>query len=222
MLQQVAQGGFDQLGDLQQLAQGQVSGPTGADIELIKNTIGRTSEIAQNELSTMNAILGAQGREQLTSRGQSGASAEVLGTLMNQLGTSQQVGSSILQAQQQGGKALMNLPFQRAQLQLSANQQLFNRIIGAGGLGLQVPLQERLAQTTTTQSSSGFDINDAARLGQTIGAIGAAPFTGGASLAAMPRGGGGSGLIQTPNQTGGFQTFDPRTFTGPFGGGGLQ
>lgn len=160
LMEQLAQSGARGLGDLSQLAQGQVGQPTGQDIELIAQSIGRARQMAEGQLQVSGDVLAAQGREQLTSRGQTGASAEVLQTLLNQLGTQQSISQSILGAQQQGGQALLNLPFQRAATQLSANQQLFNQILGAGQPALQVPLQERLAQQTTTQTQSGFGVQD--------------------------------------------------------------
>jgi hypothetical protein len=171
LLQQLAQGGAGQLGDLSALAGGQVSGPTGQDVELVSQTIGRARELAQRQLETSGAQLAAQGREQLTSRGVSGSSAEVLGTLLNQLGTQQSVAQSILGAQQQGGEALMNLPFMRGQQQLQANQALFQRILGSSGQALQHPLQERLAQMSSTTETSGFTMQDLMQLGQSVASL---------------------------------------------------
>ena len=164
------------------MARGEFAGPTGADQELIAQSIGSAGDAARNALQTQGDILAAQGREQLSSRGVSGSSSEVLGTLLNQLGTQQGINQSIYQQQAQGGQALLNLPFQRAQTQIGANQALFQQILGASNPALSSLTQSRIAQPTTTQTQSGVGLNQIAQLG----AIAAAPFTGGASLAALP------------------------------------
>jgi len=168
LLQRLASQSAGQLGNLGALAGGQVGGPSGADQELIQQSIMRAAQMAQSQLGMQGNLLGAQGREQLSSRGVSGSSSEVLQTLLNQLGTQQGINQSILGAQQQGGEALMQLPFQRAQVQLSANQQLFSNILNAGGGALNVLSAERMAQPTTTNTtkSSGFGLSDLVQLGQ--------------------------------------------------------
>lgn len=177
LLQQLAQGSAGQLGDLSQLAQGEVGMPTSSDIDLIARSIGRSRQLAEGQLKASGDVLSARGREDLAGRGVTDSSSEIIKTLMNQLGTQQSISQSILGAQEQGGQALMNLPFQRAGLQLSANQQLFNQILGAATPGLTVPLQERLAQTTSTQEQSGFDLSQLFSLGgAAAGAAGGGPL----------------------------------------------
>jgi hypothetical protein len=133
-----------------------------------------------------------------------------------------------------GNEQLFNLPFQRAGLALGANQALFQQLTGAGVPALQSLLNARMAQPSITQGQEGMGIGQMMEIGKNIAAVGAAPFTGGASLAALGMGGFGgggggggimqnaSGLVQIPNQTGGFSTFDPSKFIGPFGGRGMQ
>jgi len=150
---QMMQGGMGQLGDLSGMAQGQMGGPSQQDLELVRQSIGGARQMAESQLAGLGSQMAAQGREQLTGRGMSGSSAEVLGTLLNQLGTQNQIGQSVLQAQQQGGQALMQLPFQRGQMQLSANQALFDRIMGSVP-AMQNLLQTRLAQPTTSSEGS--------------------------------------------------------------------
>lgn len=168
LLQGLAQGSAGQLGDLSALAQGQIGLPTGQDLELIAQSIGRARQMAENQLQTAGNIQAAQAREDITARTGQGSSGEVLSSLLNTLGTQQGINQAILSAQQQGGQALLGLPFQRAQTQLSANQQLLQRILGATGPALQFPLQERLAQTTTTQEQSGMDLGALVKLGAMV------------------------------------------------------
>jgi hypothetical protein len=164
LLQQLATSGAGQLGDLSALAQGQIGAPTSDDIQLIADSIGRARQLAESQIQASGDVMGSRAREDLASRGVSDSSSEVLSSLLNTLGTQQSVAQSIMGAQQQGGQALMSLPFQRAGVQLGANQQLFNQILGAAAPGLGIPLQERLAQTTTTQETSGFNVQDLAGL----------------------------------------------------------
>lgn len=216
----LASGASNQLGDLSALAGGQVGSPTGADQELIAASIQRARQMAEEQMRVGGQVGTAQLRERLG--GASDSSREVAEQLLQQLGVQGGINQSILQAQQAGGEALMNLPFQRGAMQLQANQALFNQILGAGGPVLQAGLQERIAQPTTTQSQSGFGLDQVAQLGALV----AAPFTGGASLAALPAlsgGGGANSLVQrVPNSTGSFTTVDFNKFTGPFGGRGIQ
>jgi hypothetical protein len=181
LLSQLSSGQAGQLGDLSKLAQGQFGGPTGSDIELIAQSIGRAGELAQNQLLTQFPVIAAQQREGLAARGGSEGSGQTVQAILQGLGQQQAISQSVLQAQQQGGQALFQLPQQRAQLQIGANQALFSNIINAANPVLNTDLQQRLAQTTTTQ----FTPPNFAQIGKTAAAIGAAPFTGGASLAAL-------------------------------------
>lgn len=221
LLQQLAEGGASQLGDLTSLAQGQGGMPTGADQELVGASIQRARQMAEEQMRVAGSIQGAQLRERLTSRGASGSSAEVAENLLQSLGTQGGINQAILQAQQSGGQALLNLPFQRGQQQLQANQALFQRIIGSASPVLQAGLQERLAQTTTTQQQSGGQLGQLAQLGQSLASI-VSMGSGQGLKAAAGAGGGGQSSMRIPNSTGGFSTFDPSQFIGPFGGGGLQ
>ena len=150
LLEQLASGGMGQLGDLSKMAQGQGGQPTGQDQQLIAASIMRARQLAEEQMKQSGAVQGSQLRERLTGRGVAGSSAEVAENLLQSLGTQGGIQQSILQAQQAGGEALMNLPFMRGQQQLQANQALFQRILGAAGPMLQAGLQERIAQGTTT------------------------------------------------------------------------
>jgi len=182
LLQRLASGAEGQLGDLGALARGQLGGPTGADRALVGETIGAARDMAQRELRTSGALQRAQLGEQLTARGMGGASSESVQRMLQSLGESNQIAQAISQAQSQGAQALMNLPFQRAQTQLSANQALFNRISGAANPVLQGLLQERLAQgTTTSKTKSNPGLMDILNLGSSLGGLFMGGFGGGAA-----------------------------------------
>ena len=148
LLSQLGRGAAGQLGDLGAMAGGQVGMPMPSDVRLVEESIGTTRDIAQRQAQQALSQLGAQTREQMAGRGIQGSSIEGLQNILNQAFTQQQLMDMIQQSQLQGGQALMNLPFQRAGLQLSANQALFNRIVGASQPSLANLLQSRLGQTT--------------------------------------------------------------------------
>lgn len=187
LLQQVAQASQGQLGNLQGLAGGQLLGPTGEDRALVQQSIGAAADIGQREIERLFPQLSAQISEGLAAKGQQGASNEFVQNIL--LGQQQQgrIADLLSQAQAQGGQALLNLPFQRAGVQLQANQQLFNQLLGAAGPIAQTGLGQQLGQPTTEVSQSGLGPQ---QIGQ-LGALTAAPFTGGASLGFLGLGGGG-------------------------------
>lgn len=180
LLQKLSTGAAGQLGDLSALASGDISrfGPTGADQEIIAKSIEAARQMGQRQAESMGAQLSAKMREDMAARGMQGSSAEFVGNV----GMGNQLQSMIMdminQAQMQGGQALMNLPFQRANTALNANQALFQQIAGTATPLAQSLLQNRMAQgTQTTQMPT-----DWANIMKVGGALGAAPFTGGASL----------------------------------------
>ena len=191
-----------QLGNLQGLAQGDLSmlGPSGADHELVSQSITRAAEMARRALQGQLQVGGANLDEELAARGIQGSSIEGFRRAGLEAGAFDQITNVTDQARQEGGQALMNLPFQRAAVQLNANQQLFNRILGAGGLVANTGLNERLAQGTQTQEQP-FSVGQGLQLGQQIGGIAAAPFSGGASLAML-----GAGGAPTPGMVPGTNT----------------
>ena len=153
LLASLGQQAGGQFGDLSQLAQGNIGGPTEQDRQLVEQSIGASADIARRELERTLAELQGQLGEQLSSRGIQGSSIEAV--QRGQLGARglDQIANLLSQESAQGGQALMNLPFQRAQTQLGANQTLLQRLTGTGGLGAQLGLQERLAQGTSTQET---------------------------------------------------------------------
>jgi len=188
LLMRLAQGGVSQLGDMTKLAQGEVGSPTGADQALVQQSIERTRQMAQRELESYTGELGAQLSEQMAQRGIEGSSSEVVARGLMGKNMQNQLAQALLQAQQQGGEALMNLPFQRAGIQLNANQALFNRIIGAAQPVYGGMLQERLARSTsTTTTKTPWGPEQIAGLAKMGGAIAMAPATGGYSLLGMAK-----------------------------------
>jgi hypothetical protein len=117
----------------------------------------------------LNAFM-AQMDEEMARRGVQGSSIELArqGTIGENF--MKYLERSLGQEQLQGSQALMNLPFQRAGVQLGANQQLVNQLIGMGNPTLQHGLNERINQGTTTQTqeSKGFTPTELMQLGVTL------------------------------------------------------
>lgn len=153
LLTRLAQGFGGQLGDLSQLAQGGVGGPTQQDYDLVQQSIGRSGEMAQRELERVLGPALARLGEGTSQRGIAGSSMEQLNRMLAGREMSDQVRTLLSGAQQQGGQALMNLPFQRAETKIGANQALFQMLSGAANPVLANQLQGRLAQQTTTQET---------------------------------------------------------------------
>lgn len=155
-----------QLGNLEQLAAGNVGSPTPEDLSLIESTIGHTRDIAKRDIMAALPELQAQLQESLASRGVEGSTIEAVNQGILRRDALRQVADAISQSSIAGGQAALNLPFQRAATQLSANQQLFNQITGAGVPVLQAGVAGRSAQPTTTQS--GFNPLDLLKLGLSV------------------------------------------------------
>lgn len=122
-----------QLGDLSGLASGADLSPTASDIELA-NTVADASTgraFAEQRRGLESSLI---------SRGVEGGTVEAVDEALlrgDQAATRSGLVSQIL----------LDQPLQRAQVQLSANQVLFQRLMGAANPALQASLAERLAQT---------------------------------------------------------------------------
>jgi hypothetical protein len=134
-------------------------------IELAQNS---AAEIARKNAENNFASQKRGVEEQLLSKGMEGSSIEAVQTAL--LGKSNQDALNNISLQQQGQAAeqMTSLPFQRAGVQLSANQLLLQKLLGAANPVMQQSLQERLAQRTTTtktkQSTAGAALQAATRL----------------------------------------------------------
>lgn len=199
LLSQLTGDASGQLGNLQGLAEGDLSalGPSGQDQALIAQSIQRAADMARRTLQGQLQLGGANLDEELAARGIQGSSIEGFRRAGLEANAFGQIANVTDQARQEGGRALMQLPFQRAAVQLNANQTLFNRILGAGGLVSQTGLQERLASGTQT-TETPFSAQQGLALGTQIGGLVAAPFTGGTSLA-LTGVGGGAGVVPGTN-----------------------
>ena len=163
--------------DLNSLLSGEGLTPTQSDRDLVAQSLGHTGDIVNRQFQDIvrQGNLGLD--ETLAARGIQGSSRESVERGVVSRDAGRQSANILSGAQQQGAQALQQLPFQRAQAQLSANQALFQRL-GLGQLTLDQSLQERLAQSTSNseQTTSGIGIGELASIGGGIfgGPLGAA------------------------------------------------
>jgi hypothetical protein len=128
---------------------------------LIAQSLGFAGDQASRQLERLSSQGQANLTEQLTATGQQDASIESVKRALMETSLGDQLANLISQQGIAGGQALMNLPFQRAQVALGANQSLFQQLSGAANPALQSLLQGRLAQgtqTTTQPFITGGDL----------------------------------------------------------------
>ncbi|HUW10462.1 MAG TPA: hypothetical protein VM537_12095 [Anaerolineae bacterium] len=197
----------DQLSNLGNLANGQGLVPNSQDRALVEQSIGASSDMARRQLQGFveQQQLGLD--DSLSARGVQGSSIESMNRAVIGRDANRQFANMASQEQQQGAQALMQLPFQRANVQLNANQALFQRLSGASNQVLSQSLQDRLANQTqtSTQEESGMSFNE---MGQIGARIGAAALTGGTSEIAFQ----GAGALNSMQQ--GKQMFPPQQGSG--------
>ena len=158
-----AQQAFGQMGDLSGLAAGDIGQLSPEILAAIEQSqAGARQGIQTNfENEMRNQQLSA------SARGIAGSTQEAIGANILGQGRTQQLANLDAQAAQ----AQLQLPFQLAQQQLSANQFLGN--LGAGLLGQNVGIysQERLGQGTSTgtQTQTGFTLGELTPLAGAFG-----------------------------------------------------
>lgn len=164
---------------LQQLASGQLAGATDADRALVEQAIQASQEIAERAARSQYQEISQQVESGLLERGMEGSSIEAVNQAILGRQLQQQLADVSSRGQQFGSEALLNLPFQRAGVQLNANQQLLQQLLGTSGGVLQAGLQERLGQPSVTSSPGIGQVlgNFSAVAGQTAGML----ATGGAT-----------------------------------------
>jgi hypothetical protein len=157
MLESVAGGAAGQFdpAEIGKLLSGQGLMPTAGDKALVEESFGATRDMATRALEDFirQGNLGLD--ESLSARGIQGSSIEAVQRATVNRDANRQMANILDQSRGQGAQALMGLPFQRAGMQLNANQQLFQQLLGAGGNVANFGLQERLADIDTFGTGSG-------------------------------------------------------------------
>ena len=175
MLQQLAEQAGVQLGDLGDIAGGDLSA-TPEDRRLIEESAGAASDIARRQAEDAYTFARGQTEETLISRGVDDSTIGAVTEAIQGKQYQQQLADIASQQQGQVASGLMQMPFQRAEAQISANQAILQRILGGSGQVLNYDLQTRLGSTTQEETKPFDYMSTGAGLGQ----IGATVATGGA------------------------------------------
>lgn len=183
ILSQLASSGVDQMGNLSDLASGNLS-LSPQDTALIQQ-IQRLSQeqarigVQDNATLAMNQVEG-----NLSARGLDNSSIEAVDKALIGRQLQQSLDQSTIQGQITSADQMRKSVYDNAGIKLNANQLLLQQILGGANSGANLGLQERLAQgtTTSTQTQKGGQWAD---LAQTAARAGTAYATGGMSEAAL-------------------------------------
>ncbi|KPK44900.1 MAG: hypothetical protein AMJ65_01640 [Phycisphaerae bacterium SG8_4] len=137
------------IGGLGQIARGKLEASP-EDRALIEQSVQASREIAERAAREQYADLASQVEAGALERGIEGSSIEAVNRAVMGRELQRQLADITARTQQQTSEQLLSLPFQRAGMQLSANQQLLNQLLGATSPVLQTRLQERLVQQKQT------------------------------------------------------------------------
>ena len=148
-------GGALDINAIRGLLTGEGLQPTASDRQLVETSFGATSDLATRALEDFIRESNLNLDEVLSSRGIQGSSIESVQRGLVGRDATRQLASILDRARGEGAQALMGLPFQRAGVQLNANQALFNQLLGAGGQAANFGLQERIADIDTSGYGSG-------------------------------------------------------------------
>jgi hypothetical protein len=164
----MARSGGAQMGDLSGLASGNLT-LSPQDRALIQQAQQATGDVARNQMAQNMQQATRQVEDTAIGRSMQGGTIEAM--LQAMLGQQGQASLDQLAMQQQGQAAegMLNMPFQRAQVQLGANQLLLNRLVqGTTPVVNYDAAMRQLNQTSTTESNQGFG-QSMAGLGATLG-----------------------------------------------------
>ena len=138
-----------QMGDLSDLASGNLQA-SGQDRAFLQESIGAGRDIAERQARRSYEDASRMTEEDLLGRGMDQSTIDAVTQALQgrqYQDTMDNIGS---QAQGQMATGMMQLPFQRAQTQLNANQLLLQRLMGGAQTIMGHNLQERMGQQTVT------------------------------------------------------------------------
>jgi hypothetical protein len=199
IMQQLAE---TQMGNeqMQALARGELD-ITQQDRDLVNQSQDAMAQMARIRAERAMEDAARQSEAQMLERGLDSSSIEAINNALLGQQFQDQMGQIALQQQAQGSEALMNMPFQRAQTTMNANQLLMNRLVQGAQVGLGYDRGIRqLNQTTETSKPSNLP-------GQILGMgaqIGTAMATGGASVPVQA-----AASMQNPFGGGNYSTLPP-------------
>lgn len=112
-------------------------GVTPQDRALVEQSIGAAGDIARRELERQMPQLLDQASASAGARGISGGSGEVASRAIVGAEAQRSLADMLSRESIAGGQALLQLPFQRAGVELGFNEQLFNQFIQSSTLDFQ-------------------------------------------------------------------------------------
>jgi len=157
LLKKAAGGVSDQLDPaaIGKLLSGEGLMPSQGDKDLVAESFGATKDMATRALEDWMREQQGGLDETLSARGIQGSSIESVQRGLVNRDATRQLADILDKSRGEGAQALMTMPFQRAGMQLNANQQLFNQLLGSGGNVANFGLQERVADIDTSGTASG-------------------------------------------------------------------
>lgn len=149
---QAAGGGAGQMGDLTALAQGNV-GISEQDRRLVGDAQSASGDIArrQMEQAMQEAMRGVEG--QMLGRGLEGSSIEAVNNALIGQDFQRQMANMLDQQRSESAQQMMNMPFQRAGVQLNANQLLLQRLLGGASPMMSYDAAMRAGSGSSTTTS---------------------------------------------------------------------
>jgi len=184
LLASTAQGSADQLGNLTDLANGNLQ-LSPQDAALIRQIQELSGQAARGQMQDNAAMQSSQLEDRLLGKGMGGASVEAVNEALIGRQLTSDLNQSVLQGQIQGAQQMRQGVLDTAGIKLNANQLLLSNILQGAGAVSSMGLEERLVQRKDTQTTEGNAMNTAMQLGKTGGRLAAGIMTGGASEAGL-------------------------------------
>lgn len=166
MLEQLGQRGMDQMGNLSDLASGNLQ-LSPQDVALIQQINALSGQQARNEFQQNYETVRGRVEGGLLDRGLANSSIEAVSQALMGQQLQQSLDQGTLQGQITSAQQMRQQALDSAGIKLNANQLLLQQILGGAGQLASMGLNERLAQTKTTSKTGGIGagLGAAAQLG---------------------------------------------------------
>lgn len=187
IMAQLGTGGMDQLGDLSNLASGNLQ-ISPEDEELMRRIQQLSGDSARNQMQQNLDFATGNLEDTLLSRNVGNASIEAVEQAMLGRQSLSDLNLSTIEGQKTEAEQLRQHTLDRGGLQLNANQLILNRILGGAGGVAEMGLNERINQTTTTETAeTPFNFNSLAQTGMMAASMAFPPAAAAtAATAAIP------------------------------------
>lgn len=142
-----------QMGDLSSMAAGDFS-LTPQDRALVSEAQAASGDVARSQMGANMDMVLRQLEDTNIGRQLTGGSLEAVSNALIGRDSQRQLNELDMQQQGQAAGQLLNMPFQRAQSQLGANQLLLNRLVQGGGQALNYDALIRQLNASSTGSET--------------------------------------------------------------------